>query len=300
MTAASAERHTTQYFEMHGNRGVYHEGWTAVTKHRTPWTVGQIELPDFEEDRWELYDTTTDWTQARDIAAEHPEKLAELQALFLAEAEKYDVLPLDDRFLERLIPELSGRKLPPSTMTLDRSMGRLAEDAVPNVKNTSWKVTADIEDRRRARRRRTRRPGRAVRRLVGVPRRRPAGVRAQLPRRRDRARDRRRGPCRPVRTPSRCGSRTTAAGSARAVTSPSSVDGDVAATGRLDRTVPFGYSIVESLNVGHDWGTPVSDRYSRGAGNPFTGELHTVTIATGDDAVQPTEDETLRAVLATH
>ncbi len=110
--AQAAERHTTQYFEMHGNRGVFHEGWTAVTKHRTPWTVGQIELGSFEDDTWELYDTTSDWTQARDVAAEHPDRLEELQSLFLAEAEKYHVLPLDDRFLERLIPELSGRQEP--------------------------------------------------------------------------------------------------------------------------------------------------------------------------------------------
>jgi arylsulfatase A-like enzyme len=296
---ASPERHTTQYFEMHGNRGVFHEGWTAVTKHRTPWTVGQIEMPDFEDDRWELYDTTTDWTQARDIAAEHPEKLAELQALFLAEAEKYDVLPLDDRFLERLIPELSGRKLAPSTMTLDRSMGRLAEDAVPNLKNTSWRVTAEIEPADEHS------DGVLVAQggqfggwSVFLVDGRPAYAHNYLG----------------VETVHVVGERQVPGGAhtvevrfaydgdglGRGGDVTLLVDGETEATGRLERTVPFGYSIVESLNVGLDWGTPVSDRYSRDRGNAYTGELHAVTITVGDDAVTPTEDETLRAVLATH
>ena len=95
--AAAAERHTTQYFEMFCNRGIYHQGWTAVTKHGIPWVLVGGQKPAFDDDVWELYDTNTDWTQAHDLAAEHPEKLAELQRLFLIEATKYNVLPLDDR-----------------------------------------------------------------------------------------------------------------------------------------------------------------------------------------------------------
>ena len=74
--AEEADRHTTQYFEMFCNRGIYHEGWTAVTRHSTPWVV-TTELPALEDDVWELYDTTTDWSQRHDLAAEMPEKLAE-------------------------------------------------------------------------------------------------------------------------------------------------------------------------------------------------------------------------------
>ena len=70
--AAAPERHETQYFEMFGNRGIYHKGWTAVTKHRTPWETGRRRAPGFDDDVWELYDTTTDWTQAHDLAEEHP------------------------------------------------------------------------------------------------------------------------------------------------------------------------------------------------------------------------------------
>ena len=92
---------------MFGNRGIYHKGWTAVTKHRTPWETGaDVKPPAFDDDVWELYDTTTDWTQAHDLAAEHPDKLHELQRLWLIEAVKYNVVPLDDRFVERGLPEI--------------------------------------------------------------------------------------------------------------------------------------------------------------------------------------------------
>ena len=111
-------RRTTQYFEMFGNRGIYHDGWTAVTKHRTPWLTGQIQLPKFYEDNWELYDTTKDFSQAGNLAAHHPEKLRELQELFLTEAGKYNVFPLDDRSFER------GRLVRPWLVTRPPSASR--------------------------------------------------------------------------------------------------------------------------------------------------------------------------------
>jgi arylsulfatase len=94
---------------MFGNRGIYHRGWTAVTKHRTPWEMGAVELVALADDVWELYDTTTDWSQARDLAAEMPEKLAEIQQLFLLEAAKYNVFPIDDRTGERFNAAIAGR-----------------------------------------------------------------------------------------------------------------------------------------------------------------------------------------------
>jgi arylsulfatase len=133
---------------MFGNRGIYHKGWTAVTKHRTPWATGtDAVVPPFDDDIWELYDTTTDWTQAHDLAKEHPDKLHELQRLWLIEAVKYDVVPLDDRFAERANPELAGR---PDLITAKRQrihpgIGRLTEWAVLNTKNKSYSVTAEVE-----------------------------------------------------------------------------------------------------------------------------------------------------------
>ena len=107
--ATAPERHQTQYFEIGGNRGIYHRGWTAVTKHRTPWQLPGAELAAFDDDVWELYGPG-DWTQARDLAAEQPEMLHRLQRLWLIEATKHQVLPLDDRAAERFNPDLAGRR----------------------------------------------------------------------------------------------------------------------------------------------------------------------------------------------
>ena len=144
--ADAAERRTTQYFEMFCNRGIYHEGWTAVTRHSTPWVVS-AELPRFADDVWELYDTNTDWSQAHDLAEEMPEKLAELQQLWHDEAVKYNVLPLDDRRIERFNPDLAGRPqlIRGSSQLLFGDMGRLSEHAVINIKNKSHSVTAQLQ-----------------------------------------------------------------------------------------------------------------------------------------------------------
>lgn len=145
--ANAPDQHETQYFEMFGNRGIYHKGWTAVTKHRTPWETGQIKTPAFDDDNWELYDTTKDWTQANDLSKKHPEKLHELQRLWMIEAAKYNVLPLDDRMAERANPDISGRPelIKGLRQLLFGGMGRLTEASVVNIKNKSHSVTAEVE-----------------------------------------------------------------------------------------------------------------------------------------------------------
>jgi hypothetical protein len=142
--ADAADRHTTQYFEMFCNRGIYHQGWTAVTRHSTPWDPTS-PLPAFADDVWELYGPE-DWTQAHDLAAEQPEKLAELQRLFLLEASKYNVFPLDDRRVERFNPDLAGRPqlIRGRSQLLFGGMGRLSENSVVNIKNKSHAVTAQV------------------------------------------------------------------------------------------------------------------------------------------------------------
>ena len=142
----AAERHETQYFEMFGNRGIYHKGWTAVTKHRTPWIlVGQKTVP-LDDDVWELYDTSKDWSQANDLSKAHPVKLHELQRLWLIEATRYKVLPIDDRVAEKLNPDLAGRPVlvKGTTQLLFGGMGRLSENCVLSIKNKSHSVTAEI------------------------------------------------------------------------------------------------------------------------------------------------------------
>ena len=145
--AKAPTTHTTQYFEMLGNRGIYHDGWTAVTPHSIPWDVTGTPRK-FSEDKWELYNTNDDFSQSQDLAAKYPDKLQELQRLFLAEAEKYNVLPLDDRRAERFVPTIAGR---PSLMwgrtsvTLYPGMIAMMENATLDIKNRSHTITADIE-----------------------------------------------------------------------------------------------------------------------------------------------------------
>ncbi|MCV7045837.1 arylsulfatase [Mycobacterium frederiksbergense] len=140
------DRHETQYFEMFGNRGIYHKGWTAVTKHKTPWLLMGEQTVAFDDDVWELYDTNQDWSQAKDLAKEMPEKLHELQRLWLIEATRYNVLPLDDDTARRLNSDLAGRPqlITGNTQVLFSGMGRLSENCVLNVKNKSHSVTAEI------------------------------------------------------------------------------------------------------------------------------------------------------------
>jgi arylsulfatase A-like enzyme len=144
--AQADDRHETQYFEMFGNRGIYHKGWTAVTRHKTPWLLFDEQAPAFDDDVWELYDTRQDWTQARDLSKEMPEKLHALQRLWLIEATRHNVLPLDDDLARRLNPDTAGRPVlvRGNSQILFGAMGRLSEHSVINIKNKSHSVTAEI------------------------------------------------------------------------------------------------------------------------------------------------------------
>jgi len=144
--ATAAEHRETQYFEMFGNRGIYHKGWTAVTKHRTPWETGIVRTIAFNDDNWELYDTSKDWSQTKDLSREQPEMLHKLQQLWLIEAVKYNVLPLDDRFAERGNSEIAGR---PALISGNRQivfggLTRVPSLAMVNMSNKSYAVTANI------------------------------------------------------------------------------------------------------------------------------------------------------------
>jgi arylsulfatase len=142
--AEAPEHRETQYFEMFVNRGVYHKGWTAATRHSTPWVVG-TELPALDDDVWELYEPG-DWTQSNDVSAENPEKLHELQRLFLIEAVRYGVLPLDDRRVERFEPHIAGRPMlvEGNSQILFGGMKRISENSMIVVKNRSHSVTAQL------------------------------------------------------------------------------------------------------------------------------------------------------------
>ncbi len=138
------DRHTVQYFEMFGNRGIYDHGWTAVTRHRTPWVLQGAVRP-LDEDVWELYDTSTDWTQAHDLAAEMPGKLETLKRLWTIEAARHNVLPLDDRVTEKLDPAIAGRPtlIHGNRQVLFTGMA-LGENNMLDMKNKSYSVTANV------------------------------------------------------------------------------------------------------------------------------------------------------------
>ena len=281
--AAAPDRHTTQYFEMMGNRGIYHNGWTAVTKHKTPWVMVAKGLPAFNDDVWELYDTNTDWTQAHDLAKEMPEKLHDLQRLWLIQAVKYNVLPLDDRFVERINAEMAGRPelIHGNSQLLFGGMGRLTENTVINIKNKSHSVTAEVEI-----------PVSGAQgviiaqggmgggwslyahngrlkycyNLVGMQRfyvesgsALPAGkhqVRMEF------AYD--------------------GGGLAKGGKVTLYVDGKQDGEGRVERTVPFIFSIDDTCDVGREAGSTVSPDYGVGD-NEFSGEVNWVQIDVGKD-----------------
>jgi len=144
--ASAKERHTTQYFEITGNRAIYHEGWYARTIHRAPWEA-KARRP-LTEDIWELYYTPDDFSLANDLAAQNPEKLKELQDLFMKEAEKNHVLPIDDRTFDRIIaanvgrPDIMGDR---KSLTLAEGMVGMSENVFINIKNRPITLIADIE-----------------------------------------------------------------------------------------------------------------------------------------------------------
>jgi arylsulfatase len=145
--AKAADRRTTQYFEMFGNRAIYHAGWVACTRHSIPWDT-TAQLPSLEDDVWELYNVEEDFSQANNLAEKNPAKLKELQALFLKEAERNHVLPIDDRRVERFNPALAGR---PDliggrkTLTVYSGMTGMLENAFINVKSVAHTITAEVE-----------------------------------------------------------------------------------------------------------------------------------------------------------
>ncbi|GAA0531893.1 arylsulfatase [Saccharopolyspora subtropica] len=283
--AEAPDRHTVQYFEMVGNRGIYHDGWMAVTRHGTPWVMVQDGIRrSFDEDRWELYNTNEDWTQAHDLAAEHPEKLRELQQLFLIEAAKHNVLPLDDRMTERENPleagrlDLMGQR---RSVTFHAGAKRLTEETAPNVKNRSHSLTAEVVVP----------PGGAEGVLVAQGGRfggwsfyfhegRPSYAynyfglvvhRVRAPH-----------PVPPGEHEIRLEFRYDGGGVGRGGDATLLVDGQEVATGRIDATIPYYFAFDETFDIGVDRATPVTDDYPV-LDNRFTGRLHWLRVDLGDD-----------------
>jgi arylsulfatase len=273
------DRRTTQYFEMFGNRAIYHDGWVAATRHSIPWLMA--ETPPFDQDRWELYNVEEDFSQANDLAAQNPQKLKELQDLFAREAIRNRVFPLDDRRTERFIPELAGRPDlmgSRTSLTLYEGMTGIAENAFINLKGKSYAVTAEVEvPRAGASGVIIAQAGRFGGWSLYMKGGRPAHVynfgglerfTVSSPQ-----------PLAPGRHTilyefEYDGGKPGSGGAGRL-----SIDGKRVGEVRVARTMPFIYSGDEGADVGMDNETAVTGDYKEGA-NRFTGRIHRVTVAT--------------------
>ncbi len=276
--AKAKDRHRTQYFEIGGNRALYSDGWLARTIHRAPWE--QRPRAALGNDKWDLYDTRTDFSLANNLAATNAPKLKQLQAAFLKEAAKYNVLPIDDRSLERLDPRVAGR---PDLMggrtslTVYQGMTGMGENAFINVKNRSLTITADVDI-----------PTGGANGVILAQGGRFSGWSLYVK------------DGKPAYTYNWVGlQRYTVAADAPLPSGPAtitldfaydgggrgkggkatlSVNGQKVAEGRIDNTNANMFSADEGADVGMDEDTPVAEAYHAGAPSRFTGKINKVTI----------------------
>jgi arylsulfatase len=259
--AAAPSRRTTQYFEMIGNRAIYHDGWVACTTPPVPpWDPRAAEVDAIDGYEWELYHTDTDFSQSENLAAGNPEKLRELQLLFYTEAARHEVLPIDNSKTARLDPAIRpsltrGRK----RFTYGDGMTRIPEGASPNLKNTSFTITADVDVEEKASGMIVTqgglfggiglflRDGRPVyhSNFVDIDHTEIAG----------------RDPLPPGRHVVALRFAYDGGGIGKGGKATLTVDGKPVAEGRIERTIPIRVTLDEALDVGEDTGTPVTTSY---------------------------------------
>jgi arylsulfatase len=275
--AKAKDRHKTQYFEIFGNRGIYHDGWLAHTVHRAAWE-SKPRRP-LLEDKWELYHVEEDFSSANDLAARYPEKLEELQTLFLEEAARNQVLPLDDRTLERLNAALVGRPdlmAGRTSLTVYEGMIGMTENVFINTKNRSHTITAEVQI-----------PKGGADGVILAQAGRFGGWSLYI-----------KGG-RPMYAYNYLGLGASKVASPKALpegnvairyefaydgggfgkggTGTIFVNGEKVAAGRIDRTQGYIFSADEGADVGLDGETPVTDDYEE-RDNKFTGKIGKVTV----------------------
>jgi arylsulfatase A-like enzyme len=296
--AAAPTRHTTQYFELVGNRGIYKDGWIAnTTPLRLPWvTVGFEPSPD--DFKWELYNLNDDFSQAHNLADRSPEKLKELQDAFEVEAKKYKVYPLDSSFASRADPAIRPSLTRGRTeFTYYPEMVRIPEGSAPNFKNKSWAIAAE----------------------VAVPDNGASGVLATIGGRfggwallmqdskpqfvyalsnqsehKFRIASDRLVPA--GNHVVRFGFKYDGGGIGKGATGTLFVDGVPVAEGRIPQTIPIRFSLDETFDVGADMGTPVSEDYADKMPFTFTGTLKKFVVVLEPENL--TEEERKRLLEA--
>ena len=273
----ATERRHTQYFEMFGNRALYHDGWIAVARHgRLPWeNAGSY---DFDKDKWELYDVANDFSEGTDVSAQHPDKLKELQDMFWVEAEKYNVLPLDDRFIERADPSLRPSLIEGRTsFTYYPGATRIPESSAVNTKNKTHTITATIDMPKQS--------GDGVIVAAGgivagytlyVKDRKPIYEYNWFSQ--DRYKVASPDPLPEGRATIRV-EFVSDGGVGKGGKVTLVVNDRMVAEGRVDKTVPGRFSADETFDIGMDTGSPVSTAYN--SPNVFTGKINKVTFELG-------------------
>jgi arylsulfatase len=276
--AGAKDRHVTQYFEMFGNRAIYHDGWFARTIHKAPWE--RKPRRGLAEDIWELYDTRNDFSLVNDLAAKHPKKLAELQDLFMKEAEVNHVLPIDDRTVERVNAALAGRPdlmAGRTSLTLAEGMTGMSENVFLNIKNKSMSIVAEIEVPKSGAHgaiivQGGRFGGWGLYVNDGVPaydynflglQRFTVAAEEKL---------------KPGKATVRLDFAYDGGGLAKGGTSTLYVNDKKVAEGRIERTQPMIFSADETADVGIDLATPVIETIGSEAKSRFTGKIYSVTV----------------------
>jgi arylsulfatase len=263
---------------MFGNRAIYHDGWFARTIHRAPWEP--TPRRPLAEDIWELYDTRSDFSLANDLSAQHPKKLAELQALFMSEAERNHALPIDDRVFERIIASNVGRPDPMAgrtSLVLAEGMTGMTENVFLNIKNRSVTITAEVEvPQGGANGIVIAQGGRFGGWALYVKDGKPAydynflGI--------ERFTVAAGEPLKPGKATIRFEFAYDGGGLGKGGTGTLYVDGKKAGQGRIGRTQPTIFSADESADVGIDLATPVVEAIGAEAKSRFTGRIPKVTV----------------------
>lgn len=278
--ANAPEKHDTQYFEMFGNRAIYHDGWLARTIHRMPWQPG--EVAPLEQDVWDLYNTRDDFSLANNLATQNPKKLKELQGLFMKEAEKYHALPIDDRQVERLNAALAGR---PDVMdgrkslTLYGGAPSMMENAFINTKNRSSTVVAEIDANKKATGVIITQGGSFGGWCLYMKNGKPVYTYNYVGRERYTIRSRKALPAGKAKIEVRFeyeGGKEVGKGGEVTLM----VNGKEVARGRVDKTHPNYFAFDETADVGLDFQTPVATDIGHGPEETkFSGDIHKVTIS---------------------
>jgi len=294
--AKAKDRRLTQYFEIFGNRAIYHDGWFAGTVHKAPWEPEPRAT--LENDTWELYNTRIDFSLVDDLAKKNPEKLKEMQEIFIKEAIRYPVLPIDDRGIERLNPALVGRPdlmAGRTTLTVFEGMTGMSENVFINIKNRSHSITAEVII-----------PKGGAKGVILAQAGRFGGWSLYLK------------DGKPAYTYNFLGLKSTTIAAKQAIGTGKAtvryeftydggglgkggvgtilVNGRKVAEGRIEQTQPLIFSGDEGADVGEDGETPVVENYGIQAPYKFTGKINKVTIDLKEmEKAQKAQEDKLRA-----